>query len=341
MLQLLDSAERSLGFWGAGVPGSVARPHPITAMRPRGSLDHTAPYLVWHPGESEGKAWCSGVPALFVGGAHCALEWAARHWAVVINCSDIDYPFAPTCQRLWLNLNFKGWLNGRSWHQRVLGCLQSILEALREGRPVLCHCRVGKHRSGAFAALAIALISDMKYTQALNQYFRYRPLTASDRQRCASINDQHDFEAILTAARDNPKNAALIGAIFDEQFGAGSSPGSGDLRAPQTPPQGPTDSSPGSGVVKLEAPQTPPQGPSEEQRRQLRRRRFGLPSPPLPSSEPRPRTRSPLRPKPPQKPPPWPPQRSAPPSGSGVSGPASKSAPVASPWPPQRSARST
>ena len=61
-------------------------------------------HLIWQYGRSK----------IFVGGCDSAVGWAAEHLPVIVNCADVDYEWAPTCPRRWLNLNFKGDLNGRT-----------------------------------------------------------------------------------------------------------------------------------------------------------------------------------------------------------------------------------
>ena len=115
-------------------------------------------------------------PRLFVGNADSAVDWAAEIRPVIVNCANIDYPATPVCRRLWLNLNFRGELNGRTWHQRMHRSVEFCLTASAESNDVLAHCLSGRHRSGAFASLIVALLNGTSYNDGLDTYFEKRQL---------------------------------------------------------------------------------------------------------------------------------------------------------------------
>ena len=53
------------------------------------------------------RIWESGNGArLYVGSADDAVR-AGGHVARIVNCANVDYPYAPACSRRWLNLNFR------------------------------------------------------------------------------------------------------------------------------------------------------------------------------------------------------------------------------------------
>ncbi len=59
-------------------------------------------------------------------------------------------------------------------------------EAIQDGYSVLIHCRAGKHRSGAFASLLLALILGKDMEGAMDMYFGERGLAQAGRARCRS-----------------------------------------------------------------------------------------------------------------------------------------------------------
>ena len=122
--------------------------------------------------------WCifsgPGQGSFFVGGHEDAVHWAAHHAHRVINCAEIDYPHTESCRRLWLNICYLGRLNGRDWDQRIRAVLLFLVEGLVRQDCVLIHCRVGRHRSGFFAVLALMFVLGLSWDEACDVYFEKR-----------------------------------------------------------------------------------------------------------------------------------------------------------------------
>jgi hypothetical protein len=63
-------------------------------------------------------------------------------------------------KHFWLNVNYKGTLNGMLWEARAKAALTLIVQTLCSGENVLVHCRHGKHRSGVVTITSIALMAN-------------------------------------------------------------------------------------------------------------------------------------------------------------------------------------
>ena len=125
-------------------------PVKVPVFRSRASMP--GPWLIWG-----GRMQCEA--AIYVGGCDDALQWAARCAHSIVNCANIDYPWAQHCSRRWLNLKYRGSLNGRTWEQRMRSVTEFCLNALVNNEVLLLHCRVGRHRSGAFCSFLLAFIT--------------------------------------------------------------------------------------------------------------------------------------------------------------------------------------
>ena len=100
----------------------------------------------------------------------------------IVNCADQDYEFAPGCDRMWLNLNFRGQLNGRSWSRRLAACVKFCVHHWVLGYHVLVHCKQGKHRRGAFCSLLCALLDNATIQEGMQTYFASRGLEQHDQR---------------------------------------------------------------------------------------------------------------------------------------------------------------
>ena len=150
------------------------------------------PFLIWG-GNSQRE------PAIYVGGCDDALEWASLHANSIVNCANVDYPWAQdNCSRRWLNLKYKGALNGRTWHQRMQSVTQFCLDALIKNEVVLLHCRVGRHRSGAFCSFLLAFMLGIKYEEGCRIYFRGRTgLSGHDERVVERANVEGQLQQLL------------------------------------------------------------------------------------------------------------------------------------------------
>ena len=146
--------------------------------------------------------WCifggPGQGSFFVGGHEDAVHWAHEQAHSVINCADKDYPHADNYRRRWLNINYRGSLNGRSWNQRMHAVLLFLVECLVRQERVLLHCRVGRHRSGLFAGLALLFVFGLPWDEACDVYFEKRiGLTRHDMEKVRCHRLKQDLLALL------------------------------------------------------------------------------------------------------------------------------------------------
>ena len=145
----------------------------------------------------------SGVSRLWVGDQDSALGWASANRARIVNCANINFEFAHDCERRWLNLNFRGELNGRSWQQRVEACVLFVLQGLGEANSnTLLHCKSGRHRSGSFGSLVLALVEGTSFKQAMEKYFEVRQLTQhQDQNIVKTLAHRLDLQSVLESLR--------------------------------------------------------------------------------------------------------------------------------------------
>ena len=111
---------------------------------------------------------------LYVGDSKSAVQWAGQHVAYIINCADINYAWHTWCLRFWLNVGYKGKFGELDWGERMMTAVKIVMLALMFGQNVLIHCRQGKHRSGAFCILLLALMWECSVTAALHWYWSKR-----------------------------------------------------------------------------------------------------------------------------------------------------------------------
>ena len=116
-----------------------------------------------------------GVGTLYVGDSTSAVQWAGFHVAYIINCADINYAWHPWCPRFWLNVGFRGLQEELNWSERMMVAVKLVMLALMFGQGVLLHCRQGKHPSGAFCVLMLALLWGCSVQEALDRYWSRRP----------------------------------------------------------------------------------------------------------------------------------------------------------------------
>ena len=147
----------------------------------------------------------SQVGKLFVGPCDSALHWAGQHVGYIINCADTSYPWHPFCVRFWLNPGKQG----VSWEARMFTAVKLVFAALMFGEGVLLHCRRGKHQSGAFCVLILALLLGNDIDAALDFYFSKREdmhdfrgrVHAGDWNKVRGILDKMGYKRLLNVIR--------------------------------------------------------------------------------------------------------------------------------------------
>ena len=108
-----------------------------------------------------------GVGMLYVGDSTSAVQWAGQHVAYIINCADLNYDWHPWCLRVWLDVGHRDVFDDLDWPKRMMTAVMLVMSALMFGQKVLLHCRQGKHRSGAFCVLMLALLWECSVKAAL------------------------------------------------------------------------------------------------------------------------------------------------------------------------------
>ena len=100
----------------------------------------------------------------------------------VVNAANQDYEARDPSKRFWLNIGFGGYHipesegSSFSWKRRMARAVELCLAVLVATGTVLVHCRQGKHRSGAFASVVLAVLLDLPLDEAVKMYFQNRPL---------------------------------------------------------------------------------------------------------------------------------------------------------------------
>ena len=100
----------------------------------------------------------------------------------VVNAANQDYEARDPSKRFWLNIGFGGHHipesegSSFSWKRRMARAVELCLAVLVATGTVLVHCRQGKHRSGAFASVVLAMFLDLPLDEAVEMYFQNRPL---------------------------------------------------------------------------------------------------------------------------------------------------------------------
>ena len=162
-----------------------AAPWHWRARKPRQKLKE--PVQIWH--------WPAGDAALLVGVWEHARDHIPASWDFAVNCA--DFPVSCEVSEVlvwWLNINYWGEQAGDSssgvqeeavpvdWFERMCVALDSAAAAMLNGKDVLFFCNHGKHRSGALAALFLALVLNISTKEAREMYFKQRGLYKKQRQ---------------------------------------------------------------------------------------------------------------------------------------------------------------
>ena len=140
---------------------------------------------------------------MFVGDKESALEKWSGETVGIVNCADQDYDFAPGCDRWWLNLNFRGQLNGRSWWARFEACVKFCLNYWVLGYQVLIHCKQDKHRSGAFCSCLCALLDKATIQEGMQTYFAFRRLGERDQRIVGRMCTTLELQRVLDSYRED------------------------------------------------------------------------------------------------------------------------------------------
>ena len=186
----------------------------------------------------------SGVGKLYVGSCESALQWAGQHVGYIVNCADKSYPWHPFCVRFWLNPGYQNAFRSVSWEDRMITAVKLVLAALMFGESALLHCRQGKHRSGAFCVLILALLRGTEIASALAFYWSRRPdLEARDWRKVENILVQKNYQRLLVMMRkeawcDKALNN-ILNRTWSEQVQqrSGPEPKKMPKRMPKQPPQ--------------------------------------------------------------------------------------------------------
>ena len=126
------------------------------------------------------KLWGSGAEGQLDVGEH--EDAMVQGYDQVVNAADLDYDSYDPSKRFWLNIGFGGNQipesagSPFSWTRRMARAVELCLIALIAGGKALVHCRQGKHRSGTFASVVLAVLLDLSLDDAVEMYFRERPL---------------------------------------------------------------------------------------------------------------------------------------------------------------------
>ena len=84
------------------------------------------------------------------------------------------------------------------------GILAFVIMHLAARRSVLVHCWAGKHRSGVFGVLLVALIRGINWAHAEKTYFETRPLPqAWDQSKVQRLAQKHGMPAFLEELRSD------------------------------------------------------------------------------------------------------------------------------------------
>ena len=76
----------------------------------------------------------------------CSRQGAATAEAgCAINCADFVMECTPGVAPYWLNINYRGRLDGARWQGRVIGAMRMVLQTLLRGEDVAVHCAHGPH----------------------------------------------------------------------------------------------------------------------------------------------------------------------------------------------------
>ena len=146
----------------------------------------------------------SGKGALYVGQAEHAKAWAWSNVDAIVNCAQYDFKYwlPDMTQHRWLHIQERSWFNGRGWYQRMRAILLFVILHLAAGRDALLHCWAGKHRSGVFGVLLVALLRGCSWEEAELFYFKWRPLDeAWDQQKVQRLARRHHMAAFLDELR--------------------------------------------------------------------------------------------------------------------------------------------
>ena len=160
------------------------------------------PVPIWH--------WPEGDAALLVGTWKHARDRVPASWDFSVNCA--DYPvecWVKIVVMFWLNINFCGAQGetsspgvpdpGRTdWFKRMWTALDTAAYAILSGQDVLFYCSKGKHKSGALAALFLALVLGIDSEEARNMYYDKRGLNKPNDHRLVKwLWDNLDLDSFI------------------------------------------------------------------------------------------------------------------------------------------------
>ena len=164
-------------------------------------------------------------------------------------------------KQFWLNVNFKGRVNGMSWTARAEAALMLIVQTLCSGNDVLVYCAHGKHRTGVVTITTMALLVNptLSWATALfhakDVYFANHPNREEHdlEPRVKSIFQSSNFDVWAGGVRheflqDNSDYMAFAEVVYGLRSVGPRPPGRGPSSASSSSmPLGPAPSGAGTG----------------------------------------------------------------------------------------------
>ena len=104
----------------------------------------------------------------------------------------------------------------------MVAAVKLVLAALMFGENVLLHCRQGKHRSGVFCVLILALLLGSDIDAALEFYFsKWWDLQVSDWRRVNNILESKNYKRLLEMLRRQSWHDKALNNILNTAWAEG------------------------------------------------------------------------------------------------------------------------
>ena len=264
------------------------------AKKPRVPL--LQPMLIWH--------WLAGDSGLLVGTKDHAENHIPASWEFCVNCAH----FPVKCKNdavltWWLNIAYLGSSSGVQdgsgpveWYERMCTALDTAAGAILRGRDVLFSCNHGKHRSGALAAVFLALVLNISSEEAKKMYFKNRGLYKSVDQGLVNWlwDERLDLDSFIAKVRQRGRRmdrlwelSRLVKEAAEAQEeerrrkrprSESGSPANPRRRSPERRSSSPGQRSRSSGRSESGSPVNPRRRSPERRPRQSRRSESGSPA---------------------------------------------------------------